>query len=388
MEFRMKGSPRHDPTEEVSRDLYTVTEISEAVRQHLESEFPRVSVIGEIANLKIHTSGHVYFTLRDSANMIHAVLFRRYAERLRCNPENGMLVISPGRISHFGGSGQTQIIATDVIPAGRGRMELEFRRLLQRLMDEGLTAPERKRPIAPYPYKIGIITSSTGAVISDIMDTIARRWPVAEVIHVPAEVQGPGAAASIVRAFETVDAIEDVDTVILARGGGSVEDLWAFNIEEVARAVAASVHPVITGIGHEIDTTVADHVADVRAATPTAAAELATPLIEEVHRVIAEMVRRIRNRVGVSLEGNARLVEYLVRSAAFPAIANRMERAELELDNSLEGLSVWWEERLIALRGCIDTRDETLAATLGDCIGRIARRSFNEEEPRYDDTPF
>ncbi|MDD4856832.1 MAG: exodeoxyribonuclease VII large subunit [Candidatus Krumholzibacteria bacterium] len=365
----MKGSPRH-ATQEVPRDLYTVTEISEAVRQHLESEFPRVSVIGEIANLKIHTSGHVYFTLRDNANMIHAVLFRRYAECIACDPENGMLVIAPGRISHFGGSGQTQIIATDLIPAGRGTMELEFRRLLQRLMDEGLTAQERKRPIAPYPSKIGVITSPTGAVIRDITNTIARRWPVAEVIHVPADVQGPGAARSIVSAFEIADGIEDIDTVILARGGGSVEDLWTFNLEEVARAVAASAHPVITGIGHEIDTTVADYVADVRAATPTAAAELATPLIEEIRRSIGEAVRRIESAVGMSLENNVRLVEYIVRSAAFPAIAHRMERAELELDDSIDALLAWWEEHLNGLRSGIDSEREGLADALRWRVGQ------------------
>ena len=385
----MKGSIPHERIGEAQRDVYTVTEISDAVRQHLESEFPRVSVIGEIANLKHHTSGHTYFTLRDSASTLHAVLFRRYAERLALMPENGMLVIAPGRISHFGGSGQTQLIATDLIPAGRGNMELEFRRLLERLRDEGLTGAERKRPVAPYPSQIAVITSPTGAVIRDIHDTIARRWPIAEIVHVPAEVQGPGAARSIAAAFETVNAIADIDTVILARGGGSIEDLWTFNLEEVARAIAGSVHPVITGIGHEIDTTVADYVADVRAATPTAAAELATPRAQDVERTVADAMNRITFLGKGALDNRLHLVEYLVRSGAFPAIERRMERGELDVDDSLDGLCQWWRARRSELDGVLDShgagmreavRERTHASgnSLGSAVGRLSLTSPRE----------
>lgn len=382
----MKGSPRHVPLDEAPRDLYTVTEITETIKQHLESEFPRVSVIGEIANYKIHTSGHIYFTLRDSATMIHAVLFRRYAEALSLSLENGMLVIASGRISHFAGSGQTQIIATDLIPAGRGSMELEFRRLLERLRDEGLTAPERKRPIPPYPKTIGVITSPTGAVIQDILDTLQRRWPVAEVVHVCAEVQGPRAARSIARAFEIASGIEDIDVVILARGGGSIEDLWTFNVEEVVRAVACSAHPVITGIGHEIDTTIADYVSDLRAATPTAAAELATPLIDEVRRTLAAMSRKLAMLCTSSLENKLHLMEYLVRSSAFPAIIHQMERAELAVDDRIDRLFEWWNdernemERIIDARGvqieqCIKANLPRGEVSLAAWIERLVRRS-------------
>jgi exodeoxyribonuclease VII large subunit len=364
MEYGMMHSSGSDPAGEARRDLYTVTEISEAVRQHLESEFPRVSVIGEIANFKLHTSGHAYFTLRDTANMIHVVLFRRYAGRVAFAPQNGMLAIAPGRISHFGGSGQTQIIATDLIPAGRGNMELEFRRLLKRLMDEGLTAADRKRPLPPYPAKIAVITSPTGAVIRDIVDTLRRRWPVAEIVHVRAEVQGPGSARSIVEAFERTNAMEDIDTVILARGGGSIEDLWSFNSEEVARAVAGSAHPVVTGIGHEIDTTVADHVADVRAATPTAAAELAAPLVAEVRRTLGETIRRITMIARASLATRRHGVEYLVRSSAFPAIEHRMARAELAVDGAVERIADRWRSRSAAFARVLDeaAADMTRAA--------------------------
>jgi len=386
----MKISPARGPRDEIPRELYTVTEISEAVRQHLESEFPRVNVIGEIANFKIHSSGHIYFTLRDNANSIHAVLFRRYADHVACNPENGMLVIAPGRISHFGGSGQTQLIATDLIPSGRGTKELEFRRLLQRLMEEGLTAPERKRTIAPYPSRIAVITSSTGAVIRDILETLKRRWPVAEIVHIAAEVQGLEAARSIVHAFEIADGMDDVDTVILARGGGSIEDLWTFNLEEVARAVAGSAHPVITGIGHEIDTTVADYVADVRAATPTAAAELAAPLIDEVARGLAETMKQIALFGTASLENKLHCVEYLMRSAAFPAITHRMERADLGADDSLERLSRGWGQRRVTFGLALERCDAGMNRAVRDCLGcgeasigslmgRLSRRSPAEE---------
>ncbi len=386
----MKDSPSRDLRRDAPHDLYTVTEITEAIKQHLESEFPRVSVIGEIANFKIHTSGHIYFTLRDGAAMIHAVLFRRYASALSLSPQNGMLVIASGRLSHFGGSGQTQIIATDLIPAGRGNMELEFRQLLQRLMEEGLTASERKRPIPRYPERIAVITSPTGAVIRDILDTLKRRWPVAEVIHIGAEVQGAGAARSIVRAFEVANKVAAVDTVILARGGGSIEDLWTFNLEEVARAVACSVHPVITGIGHEIDTTVADYVSDLRAATPTAAAELGTPLINEVRRTLAAESRRLAVLCASSLENKLHLVEYLVRSSAFPAIIHRIERAELEVDNRVEGLSEWWKGERFELKRTIDACGVQVAgafetdivrsdSSLASMIGRLVLRSPAEK---------
>jgi exodeoxyribonuclease VII large subunit len=305
-------------------------------------------------------------------------------------PENGMLVIAPGRISHFGGSGQTQLIATDLIPAGRGSMELEFRRLLERLMDEGLTAAERKRPIARYPSKIAVITSPTGAVIRDILDTIARRWPVAGVVHVPSEVQGPGAARSIAAAFETVNAIADIDTVILARGGGSIEDLWTFNLEEVARAIAGSVHPVITGIGHEIDTTVADYVADMRAATPTAAAELATPRAQDVERAASDAMNRIALLGKGALDNRFHLVEYLVRSGAFPAIERRMERSELDVDNSLDALHEWWGARRSELDGVLDSheagmreavreRAQASEDALVSAAGRLALKSPGED---------
>lgn len=352
-------------------DIYTVSEITAAIRQNLESEFPRVSVIGEIANFKAHTSGHLYFSLRDEQNLIRVVIFRRYVGNLSFGPENGMLVISSGQISHYGGSGQTQLLASNVVPAGRGMMELEFRRLLQKLMDEGLTAPERKRRIPPYPQRIVVITSPTGAVIRDILDAFRRRWPVAEVIHICADVQGPGAVRSIPKAFRSANGMRGVDVIILARGGGSIEELWTFNLEEVARAVAGSTHPVITGIGHEIDTTVVDYVSDVRAATPTAAAEIATPLIDDVTNHVDEHMGRLESLYRASSGERLHLLEYLLRSNAFPALIHRLDRAELKLDDRIGWLKGWWE----ANRSEIANTGEVYSFQIERSLDRLIRRS-------------
>jgi exodeoxyribonuclease VII large subunit len=351
-------------------EIYTVTEITEAIRQSLESEFPSVKIIGEIANFKVHTSGHIYFSLRDEHNLLRVVLFRRYASNLRFGPEDGMLVVADGRISHYGGGGQTQLLAYEMVPAGRGGMELEFRRLLQKLMGEGLTSPEKKRPIPAFPERIAVITSPTGAVIRDILDTLARRWPVAEVIHIHAEVQGPAAADSIADALERANGLEGVDVVILARGGGSLEDLWTFNAEKVARAVAGSVHPVISGVGHEIDTTVVDYVSDLRAATPTAAAELASPVIDEVRRTVSEYERKMKDLCTRSSLDRIHMLNYLLRSSAFPALLHRLEQAELRLGERSGRIHGWWEFTKSEALSCVDTSTARLRTALERSIRR------------------
>lgn len=349
-------------------EIYTVTEITEAIRQSLESEFPSVSVMGEIANFKAHTSGHLYFSLRDEKNLLRVVVFRRYVNNLSFGPENGTLAVASGRLSHYGGSGQTQLLAQRMVPAGRGELELDFRRLLRKLMDEGLTAAERKRPIPPYPERIVVITSPTGAVIKDILDTLNRRWPVAEVIHLCTEVQGPGAGRMIAESFARSNSLEEVDVVILARGGGSTEDLWTFNLEEAARAVAGSVHPVITGIGHEVDTTVVDYVSDMRAATPTAAAELATPMIEDVRAAVDENLNKIKKLYLESSEEKLRFLEYLLRSSAFPALVHRLERAELKMEDLTGRCDGWWTVKKLENYNKIHSRTLVVENELGRSI--------------------
>lgn len=339
----MTTSDREDTAAGDNDEIYTVTEITEAIRQDLESEFPAVRIIGEIANFKHHTSGHFYLTLRDDKNLVRAVMFRRCAAGITFSPENGMMVIASGRISHYGGSGQTQLVAEKMEIAGRGDMELEFRRLLVRLSSEGLTDPGRKRPIPVYPSKVAVITSASGAVIRDITSTVRRRWPVAEILHIPADVQGPAAMQSIIGAFERLEGMAGIDVIILARGGGSVEDLWAFNLEGTARAVAGCRYPVITGIGHEIDTTICDHVSDLRAPTPTAAAELATPSIDEVDAYVFDLMKRLSRSWRDSSEKHLLLLEYLLRSSAFPALEHRLDNAAMQLDDRLDRLDSWWK---------------------------------------------
>ncbi|MBN1884662.1 MAG: exodeoxyribonuclease VII large subunit [Candidatus Krumholzibacteriota bacterium] len=332
------------PTIESDDDIYTVTEIADAIRQCLETEFPRIAVVGEIANFKRHSSGHLYLSLRDERNALRVVMFRRYTANLDFEPADGMRVVASGRLSHYGGGGVTQLLALGMERAGRGDMELEFRRLLRQLMDEGLTDPGRKRPIPRFPEEIAVITSPTGAAIRDIVETLRRRWPVAGILHITTDVQGDAAPARIERAFEIANGIDDLDAVILARGGGSVEDLWTFNTETVARAVASSRHPVVTGIGHEIDTTIADYVSDLRAATPTSAAELvaAVPL-DDALRLVDVKTERMGRLVADSSTRRLRDLELLMRSSAFPVIRRRLDDAAQALDRSGERLSGWWD---------------------------------------------
>lgn len=360
------------PDLEGDEDVYSVTEISEAIRQSLETEFPRISVIGEIANFKRHTSGHLYFSLRDERNNLRIVMFRRDAAALRFEPSNGEGVIASGRLSHYGGSGSTQLVARALEPAGRGDMELAFRRLLQQLTDEGLTDPARKRELPEYPARIAVITSRTGAVIRDIIDTLGRRWPLAEIIHIPSAVQGEAAAGQVVRALEAANATADVDAVILARGGGSLEDLWTFNTEPVARAIVASRHPVVTGIGHETDTTIADYVADVRAATPTAAAELVAPVsVRDARRIVGEQTKRLARLVSAVPGRRLGELDLLLRSSAFPALERRLDDAAQRLDRLAERVEGWWN----GTRSDADRRLGEHRLVLQAAIERARRRS-------------
>ncbi|MCD6380202.1 exodeoxyribonuclease VII large subunit [bacterium] len=327
----------------VQEEIYTVSEITEALRQNLESEFPSVNIIGEIANFKAHSSGHFYFTLRDERSLIRAVLFRNYVKNLPFGPDNGMLVYARGRITHFSTQGMTELITYYMEPAGRGELELKMKKLLEKLDGEGLLDPNKKRTIPKYPERIAVITSSTGSVIRDITNTLDRRWPVAELVHIHADVQGPGAVKSISEAFGKLNDLDNIDLVILARGGGSTEDLWTFNTEAVARSVVNSKYPVITGIGHETDTTVADYVADLRAATPTAAAELSAPSLQDVINKIDTKTKQLRETCLQEANTRIQLVEYLLNNSVFPSVIYKIERSGLMIDDKIERLAQSWQ---------------------------------------------
>lgn len=251
-------------------------------------------VRGEISNFKQHSSGHMYFTLKDDTARILAVMFSSHSRAMKFQPENGMKVIVKGDITVYEPSGQYQIYIKDMQPDGIGELFLAYEQLKQRLEAEGLFAPERKKALPLFPKTVGVITSPTGAAIRDIITTIKRRFPIVNILVFPALVQGDNAAPSIAKAIEKANNI-DIDVLIVGRGGGSIEELWAFNEELVARAIYQSAIPIISAVGHETDFTIADFVADLRAPTPTGAAELAVPHIEELlDRTLQRQTRLIR----------------------------------------------------------------------------------------------
>ncbi|HET6349409.1 MAG TPA: exodeoxyribonuclease VII large subunit, partial [Candidatus Krumholzibacteria bacterium] len=261
----------------VEERIFSVAEINALVREMLEGEFPALAIAGEISNLRVPASGHVYFRLKDASAQIAAVCFRGDARRLDVELEDGAQVVARGNLTLYDAQGSYQLVARSIEPAGRGDLERQLRLLMARLREEGLFDVEHKRALPRYPARIAVITSPTGAAVRDILSTLRRRFPCVEVLMVPVQVQGEVAPAQIIAALDAVSEREDVDVVIVGRGGGSIEDLWAFNDEGVARAIHRCTVPVISGVGHETDVTVADFVADVRAATPTMAAELAVP---------------------------------------------------------------------------------------------------------------
>lgn len=260
--------------EDFEQQVFSVTTLTHAIKQMLEDGFFTIWVEGEISNLATPRSGHVYFTLKDEAAQLRAVIFKSAARLVRFELENGMQVLLRGSLSVYEARGEYQLIVSRAEPRGAGALQAAFEQLKRRLEAEGLFDPAHKRPIPLLPKKIGVVTSPTGAAIRDILNIVNRRFANVHVLIAPARVQGADAPAEIVRAIEMLNRLPDVDALIVGRGGGSLEDLWAFNEECVARAIFASRIPVISAVGHEIDFTIADFVADLRAPTPSAAAEL------------------------------------------------------------------------------------------------------------------
>ncbi|MDP6047732.1 MAG: exodeoxyribonuclease VII large subunit [Phycisphaerae bacterium] len=299
----------------------TVSALLAGVKVALGDAFSgRVTIVGEISNFKFHSSGHMYFRLKDANSAVDVAMFKGRASKLKFTPVDGMEVIIAGRVDVYEVRGQLQFYAERMTPCGAGALELAFRQLCDKLRGEGLFDPSAKKTPPKFPRGIGIVTSPTGAALRDIRRTLKRRWPGAAAYVVGALVQGDGAAQQIAEAVTLLDAnaeTYEIDVIIVARGGGSIEDLWAFNEEPVARAIYRARTPIISGVGHETDTTIADMVADVRAATPTAAAELAVPDADQVKRYIDDlgvsMTRRTRDAVAaarLSLDGLGRSVVF------------------------------------------------------------------------------
>ncbi len=267
-------------------NVLTVTQVNTYIKALLDESTPlrNIYISGEISNFThYYRTGHLYFTLKDESSQLKAVMFSSNASRLRFQAENGMKVICRGRISVYSKSGEYQLYVDDMQPDGVGALSLAFEQLKKKLSQEGLFDEAHKKPIPPFPSKIGVATSNIGAAVEDIKNITARRYPLAEIIICPTVVQGENAPADIVRSIKMLDGFDGIDVIILGRGGGSAEDLWAFNSEEVARAVFACETPIVSAVGHETDFTICDFVSDLRAPTPSAAAELVCPDINKLY---------------------------------------------------------------------------------------------------------
>lgn len=285
------------------RRVLTVSELTRLVKGTLEDRFARVWVTGEISNLRRPGSGHVYLTLKDAESQLSAVMWRGAAARLRFRLEDGIEVIVGGMLTVYGARGQYQIIIQSIEPKGIGALQLAFKQLVEKLRKEGLFDPEHRKPLPAFPRHIGIVTSPTGAAIHDILQVLDRRCPIVPVTLYPVRVQGVEAAREIAEAIDEMNRLGWFDVLIVGRGGGSLEDLWAFNEELVARAIYRSRIPVVSAVGHEIDVTISDMVADRRALTPTEAGELVVPRLDQIEEQLVELTRRLTE----ALRGDAKL---------------------------------------------------------------------------------
>jgi exodeoxyribonuclease VII large subunit len=283
----MWGGPQAGPSFSTTQ-IYRVSQITAHIKERFDSDdtLQDIWLEGEVSNYYRATSGHVYFTLKDEEAQIRCVMWRSQVERGAYLPQDGEAIVAHGRITVYEAGGQYQLYVDDIQPAGAGLLYLQFEALKERLAAEGLFDAERKRPLPPFPCRLGVVTSPAAAALRDILNVLRRRYPLVEIVLSPTLVQGNEAPPQIVAAIEALNKHMDVDAIIVARGGGSLEDLWAFNDERVARAIYASQVPVVTGVGHETDFTIADFVADVRAPTPSAAAEVVVPDRQELQGAV------------------------------------------------------------------------------------------------------
>ena len=324
------------------RYVLTVSELTREIKDILEDRFPDIWVEGEVSNLRIPPSGHIYFTLKDDFSQIRAVLFKMQARALRFVPEDGIHIICKGRVSLYEKRGDYQLILESIEPKGIGALQLAFLQLKERLEKEGLFDPVHKRPIPTVPRRIGIITSPTGSVIQDMLNILKRRFESLHILLFPARVQGEGASLEICEAIRYFNKFTDVDVIIAGRGGGSLEDLWVFNEEVLARAIYQSKIPIISAVGHETDYTIADFVADLRAPTPSAAAELVVRDKREIKNILHNLGGRLENIMLQILEGYRIHLSHLVTTFREPE--KRTEEYFLRVDdlvNRLRFLATW-----------------------------------------------
>jgi len=330
--------------------VYTVTAVNRMARYLMEESFPAVWVEGEISNYHHHGSGHRYFTLKDEECQLRCAMWRSQAVGLKFEPKDGLKVLAHGSLTVYERAGQYQLVVKRLLPSGMGELELAFRQLREKLEKEGLFDPAHKRPLPKYPLRIGIVTSPTGAVIHDIIRVIRRRNPKIGIVLWPSEVQGDDAPPQLVEGVSRLNEYGDVDLIIIGRGGGSLEDLWAFNDERVVRAVYASTIPVVSAVGHEVDITLTDLAADYSAATPSMAAEIVSwPLDEFISGLsgrVREMLRALKDMIN---DRKNRFNEQL-RSRAFARPELMLESRYQFLDNNMRLLHLLSERRFDTFR--------------------------------------
>ena len=325
--------------------IYSVSEITGDVKSILESAFDSVWVEGEISNLRIPGSKHAYFILKDDNSQIRCVLFKGYRTGLKFQPEDGDQVLLFGRVTVYEVRGEYQLIVEHLEPRGLGALQKAFENLKNQLSREGLFDEDKKKPIPKFPWKIGVITSATGAAIRDILSITKRRNPKVSVLVYPVQVQGKGSAEEIAEALEQMNGIKKLDVIILGRGGGSIEDLWAFNEEIVARAIYKSTIPVVSAVGHEIDFTISDFISDVRAPTPSAAAELVVPILDITNKELNRLVKNLFESLKNQIDDYKILLQHLMERRFFREPINILNPHSQRLDDLntrlFRGLNQW-----------------------------------------------
>lgn len=364
-----------EPAEGPARRVLTVSELTRGVRSLLESKYAEVWVEGEISNARVWKTGHLYFTLKDESAQLKAVMFRSALRHQRFRPDDGQHVIARGRLGVYEPKGEYQIVCEHLEPHGLGALQLAFDQLRHQLEREGLFSDERKRPLPALPRKIGVVTSLDGAAIRDIINVLRRRYPNVHVVIGPTRVQGEGAAPEIVHSLQQLTRVPGIDVVIVGRGGGSIEDLWAFNEESVARAIAQTPVPVISAVGHESDYTISDFVADVRAPTPSAAAELVVAQKDEITARILRLGERLRAAVRDGLQQRRTTIHRLETRPGLAGWPARLALRGRQIDELSHRLTRTTRRELSEReRRLHEWRLRLEALDLGRRLGRIGAR--------------
>lgn len=347
---------------EVKEQIFSVSEITKSIKFILESTFEKISIEGEISNFKAHGSGHWYFNLKDEGAVINCTMWRGVNNHVFFSPEDGMKVIVSGRVTVYPPRGSYQIDVRSMKPAGVGELQAAFERLKRKLFDEGLFDEQYKKTVPSFPKKIGLVTASDGAAIKDMISVAERRFPLVELVIAPTKVQGAGAAENIVENIKRLNHLKDIDVIILARGGGSIEDLWAFNEEIVAREIFKSKIPIITGIGHEVDFTIADFVSDLRAPTPSVAMELVTPNIDDLKNFILDSYSLSCDLVEENLNNYKDKVEQFVNSYSFKFPFEKIRKFSQSLDYNVLRLNNIIEKKINVISNKITLISKSLEA--------------------------